>query len=54
MRESVVANAERLRTNYKLIKLTGGAALPFGLDELKNGGITSTTNEVLKAIGLLP
>lgn len=54
VRESVVANAERLRTNYKLIKLTDGAELPFRLDELRNSGITSTTNEVLKAIGLLP
>ncbi|MDE6676636.1 MAG: flap endonuclease, partial [Clostridia bacterium] len=32
VRESILLNAERLRTNYKLIKLSGDAALPFPLD----------------------
>lgn len=54
VRQSVIQNAEKLHTNYKLIKLNDGAALPFGLDELAKSGISSTTTEVLNAIGLLP
>ena len=54
VRQSVILNTQRLRTNYKLIKLTDGAELPFTLDELEISEINSTTNETLKAIGLLP
>ena len=54
IRESLVRNTERLRTNYKLIKLNGGAQLPFHLDELKCDNIHSTTRETLTRIGLLP
>lgn len=54
VRQSVIQNAEKLHTNYKLIKLNDGATLPFGLDELAIGGINSTTTEVLNAIKLLP
>lgn len=52
VRESVIRNAERLRINYRLIKLEGGAELPFNLEQLawQDGGLT--TNEVLKGIGL--
>ena len=52
VRESVKQNAERLRKNYRLIKLTGVENLPFALEELvwEDRGIT--TNEVLKGIGL--
>lgn len=53
IRSSVIANAQRLRTNFKLIKLTQEAELPFALDELKVQAITSTTSEVLKGTGLL-
>ena len=54
IRESVIRNLERLQTNYKLIKLTGGAALPFELDELIFGGVQLSTNEVLRALGITP
>lgn len=54
VRESVIGNAERLRTNCKLIRLTNEAALPFGFEELSVSKIQSTTSEVLKGIGLLP
>lgn len=54
IRESVIRNTERLRINYKLIKLNSEAKLPFTVDELKHGNIYSTTAEVLKGIGLLP
>lgn len=54
IRASVLKNAERLKTNYKLIKLTDGAALPFEVDELLLNGVNATTNETLKGIGLFP
>ena len=52
VRESILRDAERLRTNYRLIKLENKVELPFTLDELEYcyGGVT--TNEVLKGIGL--
>ncbi len=53
VRESVKRNAERLRTNMRLIKLCDSAALPFELDELSytlNSDIT--TNSVLREIGV--
>jgi len=52
VRESVKQNAERLRKNYRLIKLIGVENLPFVLEEMawEDSGIT--TNEVLKGIGL--
>lgn len=52
VRESVIRNAERLRTNYRLIKLERGAPLPFDIDELAYRYNGITTNEVLKGIGL--
>ena len=54
IRESVLGSANRLKMNYKLIKLTDGATLPFRLDELKIESINLTASETLKAIGLLP
>lgn len=53
VRESVLRNSEKLRTNYKIICLDNRAPLPFALHELvyKDSGIT--TNEILKGIGLL-
>lgn len=54
VRNSIIGSRERLRTNYKLIKLTDGAVLPFKLEELKYSGANLTTNETLEATGLLP
>ena len=54
IRESITRNAERLRTNYKLIKLNGDIQLPFALGALKLKYVQSTTREVLMGIGLLP
>lgn len=52
VRESMLRDADRLRKNYRLIKLNGVENLPFALDELewKDNGVTTT--EVLKGIGL--
>ena len=52
VRESIVSDAEKLATNYKIIKLDGSAPLPFKLDELEYEFRGLTTTEVLKAIGL--
>ena len=52
VRESVMKDAERLRKNYRLIKLDGAENLPFDLSEMtwQDSGITTT--EVLRGIGL--
>ena len=52
IKESIIRNSERLKTNYKLIKLNNAAPLPFLLNELKYNYTGITTNEVLKGIGL--
>lgn len=52
IKESIIRNTVRLKTNYKLIKLENGAQLPFTLQELVYHDTGITTNEVLKGIGL--
>ena len=52
VRESVKQNAERLRKNYRLIKLTGVENLPFEMKEMEWEDKGVTTTEVLKGIGL--
>ena len=52
IRESIIRNADRLRTNYKLIKLEGAVPLPFTMEELPYTYDGITTNEVLKGIGV--
>lgn len=52
VRESIVRNAERLRTNYQLIKLSDIVELPFPMCELAYAECGVTTSEVLKGIGL--
>jgi DNA polymerase-1 len=52
VRESLLRDAERLRKNYRLIKLGGVEKLPFELDEMEWSDSGVTTTEVLKGIGL--
>ena len=52
IKESISRNAERLRTNYKMIKLDNTVSLPFTLSELVYEYSGITTNEVLHGIGL--
>lgn len=52
VRVSIIENSDRIRTNYKLIKLYNKAVLPFDLDELEFNDNGVTTNEVLRGIGL--
>ena len=52
VRESLLRNAERLRKNYRLIRLDGTEELPFSLEEMAWQDNGTTTNEVLKGIGL--
>jgi len=52
IKASVIENTERIRLNYKLIKLCDCADLPFCLEELQYTYNGTTTNEVLIGIGL--
>ncbi|MBO5359139.1 MAG: flap endonuclease [Clostridia bacterium] len=52
IKKSVIENTERIRLNYKLIKLCDCADLPFCLEELQYTYNGTTTNEVLIGIGL--
>lgn len=52
IRESVSKSADRLRLNYRLIKLDGQAALPFPMDALAYTHTGLTTNQILSNIGL--
>lgn len=52
VKKSVLVNSERIRLNYKLIKLCDCAELPFSLDEIKYNYSGTTTTEVLVGIGL--
>lgn len=52
VRQSIISNAERLRNNYRMIRLDGQVELPFQLNELTYVYSGMTTNEVLQEIGL--
>ncbi|MDE6442212.1 MAG: flap endonuclease [Clostridia bacterium] len=54
IRQSIIENADRLKTNYKLIKLTNDAVLPFELSELKYVLKSTSTNDILQKTGILP
>lgn len=52
IKESIIRNTGKLRTNYKIIRLGGYKPLPLGKQELQYCYAGITTNEVLKGIGL--
>ncbi|MBQ8858929.1 MAG: 5'-3' exonuclease [Clostridia bacterium] len=52
VREGLVRDADRLRDNYRLIKLEGEVPLPFSLEALTYADTGETTRSVLRAIGL--
>lgn len=52
IKESIIRNTEKLRTNYKIIKLDNSAPLPFDMSELRYTFNGITTNEVLRGINL--
>lgn len=52
IKESIIQNSDRLRTNYKIIKLKNNYSLPFTLSELEYRLGEISTTEVLKGIGL--
>ena len=54
VRESVIRNTDRLRTNYALIRLDGAENLPFAPEQLRLREMPLTTREVLTAVGILP
>lgn len=52
IKESIIRDTDRLRRNYKLIKLGDKVTLPFSLPKLAYSYDGTTTNEVLKKIKL--
>ncbi len=52
IRDSVIRNTERLRTNYKIIRLDNTTQLPFALNDLVYNFNGVITTDVLKGIGL--
>ena len=52
IKDSIIRNMERLRKNYKIIKLDNTAPLPFALEDIAYIFTGITTNEVLRGIGL--
>lgn len=52
VRESVRNNVQRIRNNYRLIRLEGSARLPFSVEELAYRYDGTTTAQVLRGIGL--
>ena len=53
VRRAVLDNAERLRLNYRLIKLGFGAHRPFTESEMEYVNDGRTTNEILRFINIL-
>ena len=53
IRNSIKANKERLRLNYKLIKLALSVDIPFSYDDLSFEYNKQTTNEILKKSNVL-
>ena len=53
VRQSIISSVERIRLNYKLIKLDGCACMPFALQELEYISKGFTTTEVLRGIALI-
>lgn len=52
VKESVIKNTEKLKRNYRLIRLGNRVQLPFALQELEYTDSGITTNEVLRGIKL--
>lgn len=52
IRASILENGERLRRNYRLIRLAGDAEVPFKIENLAFQYDGITTTQVLNAIGL--
>ncbi len=52
IKDSILANIERVKRNYKLIKLLPMNELPFDLQDLEFEDQGMKTNDVLKGIGL--
>lgn len=52
IKDSIIANIERVKGNYKLIKLMPMDELPLSFTELEFEDQGLKTNDVLKGIGL--
>lgn len=51
IREAIMKSADKLKINYKIIKLGNTEELPYGKQELEYSYDGITTNEILKGIG---
>ncbi len=54
IKKSIEDSKDRLRDNYKIIKLSGDHTLPFELCEMEYNNGAFSTSEVLRAIELMP
>lgn len=52
IRRSVIQNAARIQKNYELIRLSGKAALPFEIEQLRWQDSGLTTTQVLENCGI--
>lgn len=50
IKESIIRNSEKLRTNFKIINLNNSAPLPFTMNELAYTFTEITTKEILRKI----
>ena len=53
IRDAVATSVDRIRLNYKLIKLDGTAELPFTLEELEYETALPRTRDILEAIEVI-
>lgn len=53
VRESVMRSSDRLKTNYRLIKLPSDAEIPFEIESLSYEDRGAATKSVLSGIGLI-
>jgi len=52
VKESIIRNSDKLKDNYKIIKLSNTVKLPFNMRELEYSYMGVTSRKVLKEIGL--
>ena len=53
VRDSIIKNVERLKLNYKLMKLTDLTDIPFLVDELLFTPFKEKTIEILNSVGIM-
>lgn len=54
IRDSILKGRERIESNFRLIKLSGGVSLPFSVEELVCDLKNASSRETLKKVGIFP